>query len=161
MNAIIFSMYMIGEVYCENRSHPEIILFIRRISAIRITESGPCFPSAIYLPVGISNFWERLILRYTSQLVLVQIYIHIMLCMYVHTYINAFCAQRLYFGDVHIILHILLLMNAQKKSLFSLCNCEQYFICRCKRCKILRDKRYKMLNKIKDFTSVRTYDDTW
>ena len=104
---------MIGEVYCENRSHPEIILFIRRISAIRITESGPCFPSAIYLPVGISNFWERLILRYTSQLVLVQIYIHIMLCIVEHvcTYINAFCAQRLYFGDVHIILHILLLMN--------------------------------------------------
>ena len=32
---------MIGEVYCENWSHPENILFIRRISAIRITNSGP------------------------------------------------------------------------------------------------------------------------
>ena len=32
INAIIFSNYMIGIVYCENRSHPENILFVRRIS---------------------------------------------------------------------------------------------------------------------------------
>ena len=40
--------YMIGEVYCKNRSHPANILFIRRISAIRITKSGPlCIPSLL------------------------------------------------------------------------------------------------------------------
>ena len=44
INAIIFSNYMIGEVYCENRSHPEHILIIRRISAIRISKLGPVVP---------------------------------------------------------------------------------------------------------------------
>ena len=32
INAIIFSKYIFGEVYCGYRSHPENILFIRRIA---------------------------------------------------------------------------------------------------------------------------------
>ena len=38
VNAIIFSNYMIGEVYCENRSTPENILFIRQKSGSWVLE---------------------------------------------------------------------------------------------------------------------------
>ena len=45
INVIILSKYMIGEVYFENRSHPENIIFIRRIchsdSKIRALGIGP------------------------------------------------------------------------------------------------------------------------
>ena len=34
IKASIFYNYIIAEVYCEDRSHPENILFIRRISTV-------------------------------------------------------------------------------------------------------------------------------
>ena len=47
IKAIIFSYHMIGEVNCENLFHPENILFIRRISAIRIAKTRPWSKSLI------------------------------------------------------------------------------------------------------------------
>ena len=62
INAIIFYKYMIDEVYCENRTNPENIIFALRMSAIRITESGPCLMAPLYvfdISHEFGHYWKR------------------------------------------------------------------------------------------------------
>ena len=100
INAIIFSNYMIGEVYCENRHHPEHILFIRRISDIRIAKSGPKTLSPF---MAFENTSFETSLLFKVYMVLISIRIWIKYCI-VLLYSDAIEVKRVYYWYVRQVL---------------------------------------------------------